>query len=96
MRNIRQPKVAERRCVTMTNNQLKKLLVQARSEKGLTQEQVAVLTKKDISRQYYGMIENGERRPSVNVAKAIAGVLDINWTIFFEIKCNQKLRRRVV
>lgn len=80
----------------MTNNQLKKLLVQARSEKGLTQEQVAVLTKKDISRQYYGMIENGERRPSVNVAKAIAGVLDINWTIFFEIKCNQKLRRRVV
>ncbi|UZH08040.1 helix-turn-helix transcriptional regulator [Heyndrickxia coagulans] len=47
-----------------------------------------------MTRQYYGMIENGERRPSVEVAKAIAKVLKIKWTIFFEINSNQKLREK--
>ncbi|MDY0396815.1 helix-turn-helix transcriptional regulator [Virgibacillus halophilus] len=67
----------------MNKIQLKEILVNARKDKNLTQNQVALCTDKDISRQYYGMIENGERRPSVEVAKAISVVLDIPWTIFF-------------
>lgn len=79
----------------MTKEELKRLLTKSRNEKQLTQEQVAVLASYDdkrITRQYYGMIENGDRRPSVDVAKSIAKVLGINWTIFFEIKGNQSLR----
>ncbi len=38
------------------------------------------------------MVENGDRRPSVDVAKAIAKVLDIDWTIFFESESNLGLR----
>lgn len=76
----------------MKDTQLKEILIAARKEKGLTHEQVALETKKDITRQYYGMIENGDRRPSVDVAKAIADVLEIDWTIFFEANCNQGLQ----
>jgi len=76
----------------MTREQLKQLLIKTRKEKGLTQEEVASLTKAGITRQYYGMIENGERRPSVEIAKSVADVLDIDWTIFFEVKCNLELR----
>lgn len=76
----------------MRNKHLKTILVQARSKKKLTHEQVASLTEKNISRQYYGMVENGDRRPSVDVAKAIAKVLDIDWTIFFESESNLGLR----
>lgn len=76
----------------MSKVNLKDVLIAARKEKELTHEQVALRTKKGITRQYYGMIENGDRRPSVDVAKAIAGVLGIDWTIFFEDNCNQKLQ----
>ena len=47
----------------------------------LTHQNVA--DKVNISRQYYGMIENGERDPSVSTAKKIGSLLNINWTIFF-------------
>lgn len=78
----------------MTMNDLRQTLMNARSKKNYTQEQVAALASyngKRISRQFYGMIENGDRRPSVEVAKSIAKVLDINWTIFFDITGNQTL-----
>lgn len=37
-----------------------------------------------ITQQMYCLIELGERRPSVEVAKKIAAVLGFDWTIFFE------------
>lgn len=73
-------------------SQLKEALIAARKEKGLTHEQVALQTGKGITRQYYGMIENGVRRPSVDVAKAIAEVLELNWTVFFDDNSNHKLQ----
>jgi len=80
----------------MNKEQLKIILVNARSKKNLTHEQVASLTDKGITRQYYGMIENGERRPSVEVAKSIGNVLEVDWTIFFEVKCNHRLQKEAM
>jgi len=37
------------------------------------------------------MIENGSRDPSVKVAKKIAAVLNIDWTLFFREKGNESL-----
>lgn len=36
-----------------------------------------------ISESFYCMIENGERRPSVETAKKIAAVFGFDWTRFF-------------
>lgn len=79
----------------MTQDELTSILIKSRKNKNLSHEQVAQLTGGLITRQYYGMIEKGERRPSVDVAKAIADVLEIDWTIFFEIKGNHKLQKQV-
>ncbi|AYK08904.1 helix-turn-helix transcriptional regulator [Brevibacillus laterosporus] len=54
-------------------------LVKARGN--MTHEEVSRLI--GISRQYYSMIEQGVRTPSVPVAKRIGEVLGINWAIFF-------------
>ncbi|RIJ63119.1 helix-turn-helix transcriptional regulator [Rummeliibacillus sp. POC4] len=78
----------------MEQQDLKKLLVSKREKLGLTHQDVAVKSGASITRQYYGMIENGERRPSVDVAKKIANVLGIDWTIFFDVICNRKLHER--
>lgn len=77
----------------MTKEQLRYTLIRAREAKQLTQEQVVSMSGANITRQYYSMIENGDRRPSVDVAKKIAPVLGVSWTIFFEIESNQKLRK---
>ena len=53
-----------------------------RKKLGLTQ--AAVARGSGISRQMYGFIEKGVRRPSVDVAKKIAEVLGIEWTRFYE------------
>ncbi len=57
-------------------------LKKIRQEKAVTQEFVAHRT--GIARTHYTHIENGNRCPSVEVAKRIAAVLDFNWTRFFE------------
>jgi putative transcriptional regulator len=44
-----------------------------------------------IKRQYYGMIENGDSNPSVEVAKKIGICLGFDWTIFFENIGNESL-----
>nr|DAM00106.1 MAG TPA: Helix-turn-helix XRE-family like protein [Caudoviricetes sp.] len=75
----------------MNQQDLKALLISKREKLGLTHQDVATKSKASITRQYYGMIERGERRPSVDVAKKISNVLGIDWTIFFNIKSNQKL-----
>lgn len=53
-----------------------------REKKNVTQELVSA--ESGISRAAYCNIENGERRPSVETAKRIAGVLGFEWTRFFE------------
>ncbi len=68
---------------------MRKWLKNIRSTKGLTQLEVAKRAK--IERSYYTMIENGDRKPSVAVAKRIANVLGFEWTIFFENKGNETL-----
>jgi putative transcriptional regulator len=62
-----------------------------RMSKELTQSNVA--KKANIERAYYTMIESGTRKPSVTVAKSIARVLNFNWTLFFEEKSNESLRK---
>jgi len=57
---------------------VRKWLIEARRD--ATQEEIARLV--GIQRQYYGMTENGNRRPSVAVAKKIVAVLGFEWTIF--------------
>lgn len=61
-------------------------LKNAREAKKLTQESVA--ESAGISRSYYTLIESGVKTPSVEVAKSIAGTLDIEWTLFFEDECS--------
>lgn len=75
----------------MNEKDLKNILLLARKKKRLTQKDVVLLSEASITRQYYGMIENGERKPSVNTAKAISEVLGVDWTIFFDDGSNQKL-----
>lgn len=57
-------------------------LADKRTEKNLTQEQVAI--KAEISRAAYANIENGARNPSVPVAKRLGKALGIRWTKFFD------------
>ncbi len=57
-------------------------LVQARKDRGMTQQDVA--DRCGITRQMVSAIERGRTLPSVPVAKAIASVLEIHWTKFFE------------
>ena len=45
--------------------------------------QAEVARKAKISQNYYSCIENGERRPSVDVAKRIADALGVDWTRFY-------------
>jgi len=58
-----------------------KIMQSKRKEKKLTQREVAKYL--EVSRQYYNDLENGKRRPSVELSKKIGEVLDIDWTIFF-------------
>lgn len=73
---------------------LQTTLIDKRSVLGFSHQDVA--DHANITRQFYGMIENGERRPSVEVAKKIGSFLGLNWTIFFEAECNLKLQKRAV
>ena len=56
-------------------------LKEARKSKGLTQEELAA--KCDVQRTTVTMIETGENLPSVQLAKKLAEVLEIDWTEFF-------------
>ncbi len=60
-----------------------------RLDKKMTHDDVAKVS--GIERAYYTMIEQGKRRPSVQVAKAIATVLDFDWVLFFDEKSNETL-----
>lgn len=69
-------------------------LKEIRSNKRMTQETTA--KKSGIERSYYTMIEQGNRNPSVPVAKAIASTLEFDWTIFFDEQCNETKQKQLV
>lgn len=56
-------------------------LKEKRIERNFTMRQVG--DEAGISESFYWMIENGDRRPSVETAKKIAAVLGFDWTLFF-------------
>lgn len=60
---------------------VEKVLKEKRTALGLTQDDVAEQAK--ITRPYYSQIEAGNKRPSPDVAKKIAAIFQIDWTIFF-------------
>lgn len=57
--------------------------------KGLHMTQRTVADLAGIRRPYYTFIENGNRRPSPQVAQKIAQVLDFDWTRFFTDNSNE-------
>lgn len=63
---------------------MRQWLIQLRELKGFTQQELA--SQAGISRSYYSGIEVGTRNAPVKTAKKIAGVLGIDWTLFFEEK----------
>lgn len=64
------------------------ILKDARQKADLTQNQIA--EQLGCTLQYYNMIENGKKQPSVQLAKKISKILKIKWTIFFNEEINQK------
>ena len=62
----------------------KSILHNARKSKGYSQSYIA--SEIGISRAGYTNIENEKRQPSVKVAKKIAQILDIDWTVLFQEK----------
>lgn len=66
-------------------------LINARKNLGLTQANMAAVT--GVHRSYYGLIENGNRNPTLGIATKIATALnsDINQLfpeeVFFANKC---------
>lgn len=69
-------------------------LIKARKKLGLTQEYVAKMS--GIQRSYYGLIENGQRNPTLSIAKNISKSLCepiealFPDEIFFANKCYNK------
>ena len=61
---------------------MKTFLIERRKKSHLTMKEVA--EKAGISESHYCLLENGERRPSVETAKRIGEVLGFAWARFFE------------
>lgn len=57
-------------------------LIDKRIEKNLSQKELA--EKCNVSQVSIARIESGERRPSPELAKKIADVLNFSWTRFYE------------
>lgn len=57
-------------------------LKELRVKNGLTQEELA--EKCDVLRTTISMIESGVNKPSINLAKRLGEVLDVDWKGFFE------------
>lgn len=71
---------------------MREWLREERFKHGLTQAELA--NNIGVASTTYAMIEQGNRNPSVGVAKKIAKELNFNWTIFFDEQlyemCNQQ------
>lgn len=57
-------------------------LCRKRKEKNLTQQMVA--DEAGITKAHYSFIERGKRHPSPKIAKRIAKILDVDWTLFYK------------
>ena len=57
-------------------------LIDRRHDKKLSQAYVA--KECNITQQMYCYIENGKKRPGIELAKKIAEVLNFSWTRFYE------------
>ncbi|MGJ9460070.1 helix-turn-helix transcriptional regulator [Oceanobacillus sp. CF4.6] len=68
-------------------------LKEMRVSRRLTHEEVAKLS--GISRSHYTHIEQGNKTPSVEVAKAIGKTLKFNWVLFFETNSSQKEQNKM-
>lgn len=68
---------------------MKAWLIDYREKKKLSQSDLAALA--DVSREYISMIENGNRSPSVTVAKKIGKALGFKWELFFKEDSNETL-----
>lgn len=58
------------------------ILRKLRTDQGLSQLALARLV--DVSRSSIALIESGVNKPSVKLAKKLATVFNVNWTIFFD------------
>ncbi|PAQ15097.1 transcriptional regulator [Bacillaceae bacterium SAOS 7] len=72
----------------------RKWLKDRRLNKKLTQDEVS--KKALISRSFYTHLENGNKNPSVDVAKRLGQILSFDWTIFFAHECSFKEQNEVV
>ena len=57
-------------------------LKELRTTKGMTQEQLA--KECEVQRTTITMIEIGENKPSVELAKKLGAIFDVAWSDFFE------------
>ena len=57
-------------------------LKELRTAKGITQEQLA--KECEVQRTTITMIEIGENKPSVELAKKLGKIFDVAWSDFFE------------
>lgn len=62
-------------------------LIELRNSKGLTQEEAAKMS--GIERSTYTKAENGST-VGVKTAKKIADTFGFDWTLFFEVDCDEK------
>ena len=53
-----------------------------RTAKGLTQEQLA--SECGVQRTTITMIELGENKPSIDLAKRLGAIFEVTWSDFFE------------
>lgn len=69
---------------------MRKKLIVLRKEKGLTQRQVA--DQLGVTRSFYGMIETGDRNPTLDLARRIAELFGTSVDeLFFADNSNTKL-----
>lgn len=66
----------------MITEEIGKRIKEIRSEKGISQEKLAL--KAELDRTYVAGVENGKRNPSIKSLEKIINALDINFGCFFK------------
>ena len=66
----------------MITEEIGKRIKEIRSEKGISQEKLAL--KAELDRTYVAGVENGKRNPSIKSLEKIINALDINFGGFFK------------
>lgn len=64
----------------MITEEIGKRIKEIRSEKGISQEKLAL--KAELDRTYVAGVENGKRNPSIKSLEKIINALDINFGCF--------------